>query len=102
MKKSFPEFPPVTLNQRGSWPESLSLNRPNVDMYAVRTTSAIPKRILMETVPGTNRQGRPRKIREDDIMAGTTFHMVYRIAQDRNTWSEFVRGANVLRDTVQR
>jgi hypothetical protein len=56
----------------------------------------------METVPGTNRQGRPRKRWEDDIMAGTTFHMVYRIAQDRNTWSEFVRGANVLRDTVQR
>ena len=61
-----------------------------------------PKRILMETVPGTNRQGRPRKRWEDDIMAGTTFHMVYRTAQDRNTWSEFVRGANVLWDTVQR
>ena len=33
----------------------------------------LPKRILMEMVPGTNRQGRPRKRWEDDIIAGSTF-----------------------------
>ena len=62
-----------------------------------------PKRILLETVPGTNRQGRPRKRWEDDILATcSTFHLAYRNAQDRNTWAEFVRGANVLWDTVYR
>ena len=50
----------------------------------------------METVTGTNRQGRPRKRWEDDIIAGTTFHKAYTNAQDRIRWVEFVRGANVL------
>ena len=57
----------------------------------------------METVPGTNRQGRPRKRWEDDIIAaGTTFHLAYRNAQDRYTWAEFVRGANLFRDMIDR
>ena len=56
----------------------------------------LPKRILMEMVPGTNRQGRPRKRWEDDIIAGSTFLEVYRNAEDRNRWAEFVHGANVL------
>ena len=62
----------------------------------------LPKRILMEMVPGTNRQGRPRKRWEDDIIAGSTFLEAYRIAEDRNRWVAFVHGANVLWDTVQR
>ena len=62
----------------------------------------LPKRILMEMVPGTNRQGRPRKRWEDDIIAGSTFLKVYRNAEDRNRLADFVHGANVLWDTVQR
>ena len=62
----------------------------------------LPKRILMEMVPGTNRQGRPRKRWEDDIIAGSTFLEAYRNAEDRNKWADFVHGANVLWDTVQR
>ena len=62
----------------------------------------LPKRILMEMVPGTNRQGRPRKRWEDDIIAGSTFLKVYRNAEDRNKWADFVHGANVLWDKVQR
>ena len=62
----------------------------------------LPKRILMEMVPGTNRQGRPRKRWEDDITAGSTFLRAYRNAEDRNRWADFVHGANVLWDTVQR
>ena len=62
----------------------------------------LPKRILAEMVPGTNRQGRPRKRWEDDIIAGSTFLEAYRIAEDRNRWANFVHGANVLWDTVQR
>ena len=61
----------------------------------------LPKRILMEMVPGTIRQGRPRKRWEDDIIAGT-FLEAYRNAEDRNRWADFVHGANVLWDTVQR
>ena len=48
----------------------------------------LPKRILMEMVPGTNRQGRPRKRREDDIIAGRTFLEAYRNAEDRNRWAD--------------
>ena len=62
----------------------------------------LPKRILIEMVPGTNRQGRPRKRLEDDIITGSTFLEVYRNAEDRNRWADFVHGANVLWDTVQR
>ena len=62
----------------------------------------LPKRILMEMVPGTNRQGRPRKIWEDDIIAGSTFLEAYRKAEGRNRWADFVHGANVLWNTVQR
>ena len=62
----------------------------------------LPKRILMEMVPGINRQGRPRKRWEDDIIAGSTFLEAYRNAEDRNRWTDFVHGANVLWDTVQR
>ena len=53
----------------------------------------LPKRILMEMVPGTNRQlGRPRKRWEDDIIAGSTFLEAYRNAEDRNRWADFVLG----------
>ena len=62
----------------------------------------LPKRILMEMVPDTNRQGRPRKRWEDDIIAGSTFLEAYRNAKDRTRWADFVHGANVLWDTVQR
>ena len=63
----------------------------------------LPKRILMEMVPGTSRQGRPRKRWEDDIIAdGSTFLEAYRNAEGRNRWADFVNGANVLWDTVQR
>ena len=62
----------------------------------------LPKRILMEMVPGTYRQGRPRKRWEDDIIAGSTFLEAYKNAEDRNIWADFVHGANVLWDTVQR
>ena len=62
----------------------------------------LPKRILMEMVPGTKRQGRPRKRWEDDIIAGSTFLKAYRNAEDMNRWADFVHGANVLWDTVQR
>ena len=62
----------------------------------------LPKRTLMEMVPGTNRQGRPRKRWEDDIIAGSTFLEAYRYAGDRNRWADFVYEANVLWDTVQR
>ena len=62
----------------------------------------LPKRIFMEMVPGTNRQGIPRKRWEDDITAGSTFLKAYRNAEDRNRWADFVRGANVLWDTVQK
>ena len=62
----------------------------------------LPKRILMEMVPGTNRQGRPRKRWQDDIIAGSTFLEAYRNVEDRNKWADFVHGANVLWDTVQR
>ena len=53
----------------------------------------LPKRILMEMVPGTNRQGIPRKRGEDDIIAGSTFLKAYRNAEDRNRWADFVHGA---------
>ena len=56
----------------------------------------LPKRILMEMVPGTNRQGRPGKRWEDDITAGSTFLEAYRNTEDRNRWADFVHGANVL------
>ena len=62
----------------------------------------LPKRTLMEMVPGTNRQERPRKRWEDDIIAGSTFLEAYRNAEDRNRWADFVHGANALWDTVQR
>ena len=62
----------------------------------------LPKCILMEMVPGTNRQGRPRKGWEDDIIAGSTFLEAYRNAEDRYRWANFVHGANVLWDMVQR
>ena len=62
----------------------------------------LPKRILMEMVPGTNRQGRPRQRWEDDIIADSTFLEAYRNAEDRNRWADFFQGANVLWDTVQR
>ena len=62
----------------------------------------LPKRILMEMVPGTNRQGRPIKRWEDDIIAGSTFLEVYRNAEERNRWADFVHRANDLWDTVQR
>ena len=62
----------------------------------------LPKRILMEMVPGTNRQGRPRKRWENDIIAGSTFLEAYRNDEDRNRWADFVHRANVLWDTVQR
>ena len=39
---------------------------------------------------------------EDDIIAGSTFLKAYRNAEDRNRWADFVHGANVLWDTVQR
>ena len=55
----------------------------------------LPKRILMEMVPGTNRQGRPRKRWEDDIIAGSNFLEVY------YRWADFVHGANVLWDTCK-
>ena len=61
----------------------------------------LSKRILMEMVPGTNRQGGPRKRWEDDIIAGSTFLEAYRNAEDRSRWVDFVHGANVLWDTVQ-
>ena len=61
----------------------------------------LPKHI-MEMVPGTNRQGRPRKRWEDDIIAGSIFLEAYRNAENRNRWADFVHGANVFRDTVQR
>ena len=102
MKRSFPEFLPANLNRRAFWLVSPSLNWPGLDMCRMNNMRH-PKHILMETVPGTNRQGRPRKRWEDDITAtGTTFHLAYRSAQDRYTWAEFVRGANVLRDMVYR
>ena len=62
----------------------------------------LSKRILMEKVPGTNRQGRPMKRSEDHITAGSTFLEAYRNAEDRNRWAGFVHGANVLWDMVQR
>ena len=46
--------------------------------------------------------GRLRKRWEDDIIAGSTFLEAYRNAEDRNRWAEFVHGANILLDTVQR
>ena len=49
----------------------------------------LPKRVLMEMVPGTNRQGRPRKRWEDDIIAGSTLLKAYRNAEDRNRWADF-------------
>ena len=42
-----------------------------------------PNRIMLETVSGKNRIGRPRKRWEDDITKGLTFHSAYRTAQDR-------------------
>ena len=62
----------------------------------------LPKRIIMEMVPGTNRQGKPRKRWEEYIIAGSTFLEAYRNAEDRNRWADFVHWANVLWDTVQR
>ena len=62
----------------------------------------LPKRILMEMAPGANRQGRPRKRWEDDIIAGSTFLEAYRNAEVGNRWADLVHGANVLWDTVQR
>ena len=41
----------------------------------------LPKHILMEMVTGTNRQGRPRKRWEDDIIADSTFLEAYRNAE---------------------
>ena len=58
----------------------------------------LPRRILMEMVP----QGRPRKRWEDNIIAGSTSLEAYRNAEDRNRWADFVHGANVPWDTVQR
>ena len=60
----------------------------------------LPKRILMEMVRGTNRQGRDGKM--IIIVAGSTFLEAYRNAEDRNRKADFVHGANVLWDTVQR
>ena len=62
----------------------------------------LPKRAFLEMVPRTNRQGRPRKRWEDDITAGSTFLEAYRNAEDKNRWADFVNGANVFWDTVQR
>ena len=61
----------------------------------------ISKRILLETVTGKNRRGRPRKRWENDIMVNSTFYLEYRRAQDRQEWRAKIRGANVLRDMVQ-
>ena len=52
----------------------------------------LSKHILMEMVPGTNRQGRPRKRWEDDIIAGSIFLEAYRNAEDGNTWVDFFHG----------
>ena len=61
--------------------------------HACRMTNMhLPKRILMEMVPGTNRQGRPRKRWEDDIIAGSTFLEAYRNAEDRS-----IRGGYQIR-----
>ena len=62
----------------------------------------LPKRILIEMVPGINRQRRPRKRWEDVIIAGSTFLEACTNAEDRNRWVDFVHGANVLWDLVQR
>ena len=49
-----------------------STMRPSLNHSITFTTQpymCLPKRILMEMVPGANRQGRPRKRWEDDIIA---------------------------------
>ena len=58
-----------------------SLNGAITDKGAIMR---LPKRILMEMVPGTNRQGKTMKRWEDDIIAGSTFLEAYRNAEDRN------------------
>ncbi len=53
----------------------------------------LPKRIMLETVSGKNRKGRPRKHWENDIISGQTF---YFCIQNRDTWKDYIHGANVL------
>ena len=52
--------------------------------------------------PWCQRAGKTRVRWGDDIIAGSTFLKAYKNAGGGNGWADFVHGANVLWDTVQR